>query len=105
MVTFGAICDDINKRIHDCDVWGIRDEILLEANEYIVTNNNKVTVVTLKNASALEPHNPKIRMLLGKLYVDMDFFVDAEKELSRASDLGVSEDLVTPLLVKAFYYQ
>jgi putative PEP-CTERM system TPR-repeat lipoprotein len=81
------------------------DELLLEANEYITTNNNRAAVVTLKNALTSEPRNPKIRTLLGQLYVDMGFFVDAEKELRRALDLGVSEDIVTPLLVKAFYYQ
>jgi putative PEP-CTERM system TPR-repeat lipoprotein len=81
------------------------DELLLEANDYIIANDNRAAVVTLKNAIILEPRNPKIRTLLGQIYVDMGFFVDAEKELRRALDLGVSEDIVTPLLVKAFYYQ
>jgi putative PEP-CTERM system TPR-repeat lipoprotein len=80
-------------------------ESILEANEYIATNDKRAAVVTLKNAIVLDPRNNQIRILLGQLYGEMGLFVDAEKELRRALDLGASEEIVTPLLVKSFYYQ
>lgn len=81
------------------------DELILEANEYIQSNNDRAAVVTLKNAVTLDTQNQNIRILLGQLYLKMGLYVNAEKELRRAIDLGASEVIVIPLLVKSFYYQ
>jgi putative PEP-CTERM system TPR-repeat lipoprotein len=50
----------------------------------------KATLIELKNALQKNPDNPEARLLLGELYIEIGNGEAAEKELSRASDLGVT---------------
>ena len=43
--------------------------------------------------------------MLGEIYLDKGNFVAAEKELSRALELGATEDSVLPLLARALSAQ
>ncbi|MEZ5549046.1 MAG: PEP-CTERM system TPR-repeat protein PrsT, partial [Pseudomonadales bacterium] len=57
-------------------------------------------VIELKNAASKNPKNPEVRLLLGRIYLKAGNGVAAEKELSLAIALGV-----TDLNVKLDYYQ
>jgi len=65
----------------------------------------KSASIELKNALADNPDNAQARWLLGKLYVEVGNGSAAEKELHRASELGVNDDSVIPLLLKALLLQ
>lgn len=77
------------------------DEFLSEAKQLIEQGDNASAVVSLKNAIQLEPRNPESRFQLGNVYLAQNNFESAEKELSRALELGYAPNKVIPLLATA----
>lgn len=65
----------------------------------------RVGVIELKNALRKSPDNPEARWLLGKINLDAGDAEAAEKELIRARELGVVDESVLPLLVRAWLAQ
>jgi len=59
-------------------------------------------ILELKNTLQTQPNNGEARLLLGKTYLAVEAYADAEKELSRARDSGIATDKVLPLLAWAY---
>ncbi len=72
-----------------------------QAQLQISAQNYDAAVIELKNALQLAPSNPETRFLLGSLYLEQKDYRSAEKELSKALDLGYPASEVLPLLSQA----
>src|SRR5262249_54172192 len=68
---------------------------------YYAKGNLPATLIELKNALHENPNNRAARSLLGKLHLDRGDFLGAEKELSRAWDLGLRTEELQLLLARA----
>lgn len=80
----------------------------LSEQEYIQRAKNfedkgdlKASVIELKNALQKNPDNPQARLLLGEIYLKSGRGAEAEKELSKAAKLGVSQEIILPRLGEA----
>lgn len=86
-------------------LWACQDktaaEYIAEAEAFEQEGNANAAVVALKNAIQQEPRNANPRFALGKIYLEQRNFDSAEKELSRALELGYSANQVIPLLAQA----
>lgn len=84
-----SACDDP----HDVDYY------LAEATEHLAAGDLDASVIELKNAVALAPDNAAVRRLLGDVHRQAGDYASAEKEYSRAWELGDrTDDLFTTLL-------
>ena len=81
------------------------DQLMKEANQYIAKGETKAAVIQLKNALQQTPSNGAARLMLGRLYLDSEDVLSAEKELRRALELGVKPGDVMPSLAKALLLQ
>jgi putative PEP-CTERM system TPR-repeat lipoprotein len=75
--------------------------MLASAKEYMAKNDRNAASIQLKNALQKNPTFAEARFLLGKVNFDQGDYAGAEKELSRALDMGFSPDQVVPLLAQA----
>ena len=69
-------------------------EYVQEASDYFDEGEYEPAVIQLKNALLLKPENAEARLLLGKTYFELDDYSSAQKELTRAQELGISRDRV-----------
>ncbi|MXS85729.1 PEP-CTERM system TPR-repeat protein PrsT [Nitrosomonas sp. HPC101] len=76
--------------------------LVAEARQYQQQGDNKAAIIQLKNALQQNPSNPEIRYLLGTLYNKEGNVQSAEKELSKALDLGMDPVKVLPGLSQAW---
>ena len=76
-------------------------EYVDEAQAFVEQGDNNAAIVVLKNAIQQEPRNPTPRFVLGEVYLSQRNFESAEKELSRALELGYSAKDVIPMLAQA----
>lgn len=81
------------------------DEYLTSAEELERGEKYQQAIIELKNAIISAPNNKKARIQLGKVYYKTGQFLNAEKELRKAIELGEPKSNVLNLLVKAVYYQ
>ena len=81
------------------------EEYIAAAETQYLQNDTQAAIIDLKNAIALAPKNKEARANLGKYYLTAGLFVESEKELRKALELGESKDSVYPALVRAIYYQ
>lgn len=81
------------------------EEYIAAAKVQYQKNDTQAAIIDLKNAIALAPQNKDARANLGKYYLAGGSFVESEKELRKALELGESKDTIYPDLVKAIYYQ
>ncbi len=65
----------------------------------------KAAVIELKTVLQEQPNNREARLLLGKAYLSSDAYSEAEKELTKARELGAGDDQVLPALAKALLKQ
>ena len=77
------------------------EEYIQEATEFRAAGDKQSAVVSLKNAVQQAPRAAKPRFTLGKLYLELKNYESAEKELSRALELGHPANEVIPLLAQA----
>ena len=77
------------------------EEHISKAQQYIASGDNNTAIIELKSAIQSDPKNAEARFLLGKMYMQSNEFASAEKELTRARDLGYSAAEVIPLLSQA----
>ena len=74
------------------------DDYLRDAQRYFAESKYEYTVIQLKNVLLTEPDNVQARLLLGESYIKLKDWASAEKELSRARDLGAARnELLVPL--------
>lgn len=77
------------------------EEYIQQATEFSAAGDKQAAVVALKNAVQQGPRNPNPRFALGQLYLELKNYESAEKELSRALELGYPANQVIPLLAQA----
>jgi putative PEP-CTERM system TPR-repeat lipoprotein len=84
-------------------LWGCGDsttseEYLSRAEDYLAKGDISAADVELRNSIREDPNNAEARLRLGELHLRYARFAAAEKELTRARDLGVEEaKLIAPL--------
>lgn len=78
------------------------EEHIAQAQQHISSGDNNTAIIELKSAIQTDPKNAEARFLLGKIYMQTNEFASAEKELTRARDLGYSAAEVIPFLSQAY---
>jgi putative PEP-CTERM system TPR-repeat lipoprotein len=78
------------------------DEHIQEALVFAEQGDNAAAIVELKNAVQQEPTLALARYELGRIYLQTNDFQSAEKELSRALELGYPADQIIPMLSEAY---
>ena len=93
--------------VSGCDRIGrsTPEEYIQKARDFENKGDLRASIIELKNALQKSPDNAEARLLLGKIYIEVQQGQDAEKELLRAQKLGVAREDVLPLLVKAVLIQ
>ncbi len=81
------------------------EQYVEKAQNYMDQGDMKSASIELKNALRENPDNMQARWLLGKLHLELGNAPAAEKELNRARELGVADELVLPLLAQALLEQ
>jgi putative PEP-CTERM system TPR-repeat lipoprotein len=81
------------------------EQYVNKAQSYLDKGELKAAAIELKNALRQNPDSTQARWLLGKLHLEMGNVAAAEKELSRAKELGLAEGEVVPLLARALLEQ
>lgn len=76
------------------------EQYLNSASEYSAKKNLNSAIIELKNAVRLSPRNAEARFQLGKAYLAQGNYVNAEKELEKAQELGIEQSDTTPLLAQ-----
>ena len=73
-------------------------EYVQEANDYFDKGEYETAVIQLKNALLIKPENAEARLLLGRTYFELDDYHSAQKELTRAREVGIHRDrILVPL--------
>ncbi|MCP4993412.1 MAG: tetratricopeptide repeat protein, partial [Gammaproteobacteria bacterium] len=80
-------------------------QYLANAKEFIDKGELKAASIELKNVLQNNPKHPLARLELGKLYLKIGDMVSAEKELSRALSLGITDEQILPYLGRSLLYQ
>ncbi len=78
------------------------EDYMAEARAKVEQGKTKAAVIDYKNAIKMDPQAAAPRFELGKLYLENDNFASAEKELSRARELGYPASQVLPLLAQSY---
>ena len=78
------------------------EEYILSAQEFVQNSDFKAAIIELKSAVQADPQSASARFELGKVYLQINDFDSAEKELRRAMDLGHPSSDVVPLLSVAY---
>lgn len=73
-----------------------------QGKNYIDSNDFAKAIIELKNAVRMSPNDGNVRLLLGKSYLEQGAYNSAEKELSKAVELGIDTNLVITPLVKVY---
>ncbi len=76
-------------------------EYIQRAKDFEDKGQLKGSIVELKNAIQKNPDSPQARLLLGQIYLKSGMGAEAEKELTRAGKLGVSQESIKPQLGEA----
>lgn len=72
-----------------CTKQKTAEESAAEAKVLIAEGNIETAVIELKNGISLDSNNAHLRTLLGKAYLQQGLYINAEKELRRALELGI----------------
>ena len=88
-----------------CSGSGTPEEQVERARDFIATSDYSSAIIELKNALQEDGSYGEARLLLGSAYLDTGDPVSAEKELTRARKLGISDSEVSPLLAQALFLQ
>ena len=74
------------------------EELIERAKDSQAKGDIKTSIIELKSAIQKDPNNPQARLMLGETYINTGMGAEAEKELKRAMELGVSaQSLMVPL--------
>jgi putative PEP-CTERM system TPR-repeat lipoprotein len=81
------------------------EQHLEQGRAFMEKGDYKAATLELKSTLQEQPKNRDARLMLGKAYLASDAYAEAEKELAKARELGVNDDLSLPLLAKALLRQ
>lgn len=91
--------------LNGCSADETDAQYLANAQEYFDAGKMKAASIELKNLLRDNPDNPQARLLMGQLHFETGNMASAEKELTRARELGVEDELILPLLARALLLQ
>ncbi|EWH11133.1 hypothetical protein DS2_04730 [Catenovulum agarivorans DS-2] len=77
---------------------------LEQAQQQLSKEQEQAAVISLKNAIQQDPNQSEARVLLGSVYARQGLFSAAEKELTKAIELGAKESQVLPVLAEVWLY-
>jgi len=80
-------------------------EYISRAQSYLDKGEYKAALIELKNALQKDPDNTQARFLTGQLYLTLGDGATAEKELRRASELGMGEETIQTPMARAYLMQ
>lgn len=80
------------------------EESIASANQFIQSGKSDAAIIELKNAVKQSPEDAAVRTMLGKLYFETGQLGAAEKELTKARELGGNADDILPLLTQVYYH-
>ena len=83
---FGSGCDQVSQVTEQ--------EHIQRAKDFEDKGNLKSSIIELKNAIQKNPDNAQARLLLGQVYLKSGMGAAAEKELTQAQKLGVSQESI-----------
>ncbi|MDX2367876.1 MAG: PEP-CTERM system TPR-repeat protein PrsT [Colwellia sp.] len=83
-----AAAISIALNISACSEKKTVEQYLASATEFTANNNITSAIIELKNGVRLAPKNPEARFYLGKAYLEQGSYINAEKEIERAQQLG-----------------
>lgn len=81
------------------------EQHLQAGHQLLEKGDHPAAILELKSALQAQPGNQDARVALGRAHLAHDDFAAAEKEFSRARELGAGDDLVLPGLAKALLAQ
>ncbi|MDH5217708.1 MAG: tetratricopeptide repeat protein, partial [Gammaproteobacteria bacterium] len=81
------------------------EQYFKQAESQFAGNNINAAIIQLKNALQKRPDYVEARFLLGKLYLEANDGVSAEKEFNRAKSLGLNDMQLDLLLAKSLKLQ
>jgi putative PEP-CTERM system TPR-repeat lipoprotein len=73
------------------------DELVESAKTHIAKQDHKSAIVELKSAIQKSPEDAEARLLLGRAYLETGDYASADKELTKARELGAPSDQLAPL--------
>jgi putative PEP-CTERM system TPR-repeat lipoprotein len=76
------------------------EQLIVNGNEFVAVRDFSSAVIEFKNAVRLEPKNANARFVLGNAYLEQGNYLNAEKELSRALELGLDFSSVAALMAR-----
>ena len=97
-----AVCLSALLALSGCSKKEDTDSYLVKAKSYIKDKKINESVIELKNAIRTDINNAEARFILGQTYLSEGNAVDAVKELERAKELKYSNELLIPLLARAY---
>jgi len=101
LITFLILA--LSAPLGGCDATArlTEQEHIQHAKDFEDKGNLKGSIIELKNAIVKNPDSPQARLLLGQVYLKVGMGAEAEKELTQAKKLGVSQETLNPLLGEA----
>ncbi|MFV0448242.1 MAG: XrtA/PEP-CTERM system TPR-repeat protein PrsT [Vibrio sp.] len=78
----------------------LADKYLDNAIEYMEKNETSSAIIELKNSIQNSPNDAQPRFFLGSIYLQQGSFLAAEKELTKALELGIANEEIAPLLLR-----
>ncbi|MDB5991350.1 MAG: hypothetical protein JWQ10_2753 [Herbaspirillum sp.] len=88
-----------------CDRFQSANSLISEAKQYQQKGDSAAAEIQLKNVLQKDPDNVEARFLLGKISLESGDAPSAEKELRKASSLGMKPDQVMPFLAQSLLMQ
>ena len=64
------------------------EQLIISGNDFVQVKDYSRAIIDFKNAVRIEPKNPSARFALASAYLTQGSFLNAEKELTRALELG-----------------
>jgi len=98
IIVFLSLFQGCGKDLSDADY-------VLRAKEYHDKGELQASSIQLKSALQKNPSNSEARWLLGQIYLEMENWAAAEKELVRARELGVAPAAIVAPLGRALLQQ
>lgn len=81
------------------------EELIERAKDHQAKGDLKASIIELKSALQKDPNNPRARWMLGETYIQYGLGAEAEKELKKAKELGVSSQTLMVPLAKSLLMQ
>lgn len=83
-----------------CSETKTAQQLISSGNNFVQVRDFSSAVIEFKNAVRLEPKNANARFVLASAYLEQGSYLNAEKELSRAVELGLDISNVVVLMAR-----